>query len=124
MLFRSKEYGLGLLPYRPLASGLLTGKYRRNQAPEAGTRLGKLKHHADKYLTETNFDTVERLDVFARERGCKLTELAFSWLAAQPFVSSIIPGASTPAQVDENLAAVAFRLTSEDLDEIDRLTGG
>jgi aryl-alcohol dehydrogenase-like predicted oxidoreductase len=119
-----REYGLGLLPYRPLASGLLTGKYRRDQPLPVEGRLSKLKHHADKYLSEANLDTVERLAAFARDRGCKLTELAFSWLAAQPFVSSIIPGASTPAQVEENLAAVEYRLSPEDLAEIDRLTGG
>lgn len=118
-----REYRLGLLPYRPLASGLLTGKYSREQRPAEG-RLSKLKHHADKYLSEANLDTVERLGAFARERGCKMTELAFSWLAAQPFVSSIIPGASTPEQVEENLAAVEYRLTPDDLAEIDRLTSG
>jgi aryl-alcohol dehydrogenase-like predicted oxidoreductase len=119
-----REYGLGLLPYRPLASGLLTGKYGRDRPPPEDSRLSKLKHHAAKYLSERNLETVERLDGFARERGCKLTELAVSWLAAQPFVSSIIPGASTPAQVEENLAAAEYRLTPEDLAEIDRLTSG
>ena len=119
-----REYGLGFLPYRPLASGLLTGKYRRDQPPAEGTRLSKMKHHAEKYLSDANFDTIERLGAFARQRGCKMTELAFSWLAAQPFVSSIIPGASTPAQLEENLAAAAYRLTPEDLAEIDRLTAG
>ena len=83
-----------------------------------------MKHHADKYLSEANFDTVERLATFASQRGRTMTELAFSWLAAQPFVSSIIPGASTPAQVEENLAAAERRLAPEDLAEIDRLTGG
>jgi aryl-alcohol dehydrogenase-like predicted oxidoreductase len=119
-----REYGLGFLPYRPLASGLLTGKYRRHQPPAEGTRLSKMKHHAEKYLSDANFDTIERLSAFARQRGCTMAELAFSWLAAQPFVSSIIPGASTPAQLEENLAAAAYRLTPEDLVEIDRLTGG
>lgn len=119
-----REYGLGFLPYRPLASGLLTGKYRRDRPPAEGTRLSKMKHHAQKYLSDTNFGTIERLGAFARQRGCTMTELAFSWLAAQPFVSSIIPGASTPAQLEENLAAAAYRLTPEDLAEIDRLTGG
>lgn len=118
-----REYGLGFLPYRPLASGLLTGKYRRDQPPGAGTRLSKMKHHAEKYLSVANFDTVQKLEGFARERGCTLAELAFSWLAARPFVSSIIPGASTPAQVEENHAAIGYRLTAEDLSEIDRLTG-
>jgi aryl-alcohol dehydrogenase-like predicted oxidoreductase len=118
-----REYGLGFLPYRPLASGLLTGKYRRDQPPAEGTRLANMKHHAVKYLTEANLETVDRLREFACQRGCTLTELAFSWLAAQPFVSSIIPGASSPAQLEENLAAAEYRLTPADLEEIDRLTG-
>jgi aryl-alcohol dehydrogenase-like predicted oxidoreductase len=117
-----KEYGLGFLPYRPLASGLLTGKYRRDQPPGEGTRLAKLKHHAQKYLSAANFDTVHNLEEFARQRGHSLTQLALSWLAAQPFVSSIIPGASTPEQLEENLAAATVALTPDELEEIDRLT--
>ncbi len=119
-----REYGLGFLPYRPLASGMLTGKYRRDESPAEGTRLAQLKHHAEKYLTERNFDTVQHLSQFAQQRGCTLTDLALSWLAAQPFVSSIIVGASNPSQLEENLAAVEYRLTAEDLKDIDRLTSG
>lgn len=118
-----KAYDLGFFPYRPLASGILTGKYRRSQPPPEGTRMAKLKRHADKYMRDTNFDVAERLGDFAAERGHSLTELAFSWLAAQPFVSSIIPGASTPEQVEENVAAIGWKLSSEDLTEIDRLVG-
>lgn len=118
-----KEYGLGLLPYRPLASGILTGKYRRDQAPPEGSRLAKMKRHADKYMRGANFDVAEPLGEFAAARGHSLTELAFSWLAAQSFVSSIIPGASTPEQVEENVAAVGWKLSPEDLVEIDRLSG-
>lgn len=117
-----REYGLGFLPYRPLASGLLTGKYRRDQPPADGTRLAQMKHHAAKYLSERNFDTVQQLQGFAHERNYTLTQLALSWLAAQPFVSSIIPGASTAAQLEENLTAVERRLTPEDLKEVDRIT--
>lgn len=118
-----KAYDLGFMPYRPLASGILTGKYRRDQPPPEGTRLAKMKRHADKYLSEANFDVVERLGEFAAARGHSLTELAFAWLAAQDFVSSIIPGASTPRQVEENVAAVEWTLEPEDLAEIDRLIG-
>jgi aryl-alcohol dehydrogenase-like predicted oxidoreductase len=115
--------GLGFLPYRPLASGILTGKYRRNMPPAEGTRLARMKHHAEKYITESNFDVAERLGEFAAVRGRTLTELAFSWLAARPFVSSIIPGATKPAQVEENVAAIGWRLTPEELAEIDQLSG-
>jgi aryl-alcohol dehydrogenase-like predicted oxidoreductase len=118
-----EAYRLGFLPFRPLASGILTGKYQRNQPLPQGTRLAQLKHHAEKYYRDSNLGVAERLGEFAAARGHSLTELAFSWLAAQPFVSSIIPGASRPGQVEENVAAVGWRLTPEDLAEIDRLTG-
>lgn len=118
-----EAYGLGLLPYRPLASGILTGKYRRNEPPPEGTRLARLGRHAKKYINDANFDVVERLGAFAAAHGHSLTELAFAWLAAQPFVSSIIPGATRPEQVEENVASVDWRLTSEELAEIDRITG-
>jgi aryl-alcohol dehydrogenase-like predicted oxidoreductase len=117
-----EAYGLGFLPYRPLASGILTGKYRRGEALPAGTRMARLKHHAAKYARDKNFEVAERLDEFAKARGHTLIELAFSWLAARPFVSSIIPGAMTPEQVEQNVAAVGWKLTAEELAEIDRLS--
>jgi aryl-alcohol dehydrogenase-like predicted oxidoreductase len=117
--------GMGLLPYRPLASGILTGKYRRNAPPPEGSRLAKLKHHAEKYAQDANFDVAEKLGAFAEARGHRLVELAFAWLAAKPFVSSIIPGATSPAQVEENIAAAGkWRLTQEDLAEIDQILDG
>jgi aryl-alcohol dehydrogenase-like predicted oxidoreductase len=117
--------GMGLLPYRPLASGILTGKYKRNAPLPEGSRLAKMKHHADKYAQDANFDVAEKLGVFAEARGHKLTELAFAWLAAKPFVSSIIPGATSPAQVEENVAAASkWRLTADDLAEIDKILAG
>jgi aryl-alcohol dehydrogenase-like predicted oxidoreductase len=117
-----KAHSLGFLPYRPLASGILTGKYRRDEPPPDGTRLARMKHHAEKYIRDSNFDVAERLGEFALARGHTLTELAFSWLAAQPFVSSIIPGATKPRQIEENVAAVGWRLSPDDLAEVDRLS--
>jgi aryl-alcohol dehydrogenase-like predicted oxidoreductase len=117
-----EAYGLGFLPYRPLASGILSGKYRRGAAPPAGTRMARLKHHAAKYLRDEKLDVAERLEDFAAARGHALIELAFSWLAAKPFVSSIIPGAMTPEQVAQNVAVAGWRLTPEELAEIDRIS--
>jgi aryl-alcohol dehydrogenase-like predicted oxidoreductase len=117
-----EAYGLGFLPYRPIASGILTGKYRRGEPLPAGTRMERLKHHAAKYARDRNFDVAERLEDFAVARGHTLIELAFSWLAARPFVSSIIPGAMTPEQVEQNVAAAGWRLTPEELAEIDRIS--
>jgi aryl-alcohol dehydrogenase-like predicted oxidoreductase len=116
-----EAYGLGFLPYRPLASGILSGKYRRGEAPPAGTRMARLKHHAAKYFRDEKLDVAERLEDFAAARGHTLIELAFSWLAAKPFVSSIIPGAMTPEQVEQNVAVAGWRLTPEELAEIDRI---
>lgn len=117
-----QAYGLGLLPYFPLASGLLTGKYKRNASMPDGTRFGNNQQLADRYLTDANWVIVERLDKFCLERGHSLLELAFSWLAANPLVSSIIAGATKPEQLDLNLRAVDWALTAEDMAEMDRLT--
>ena len=118
-----QAYGLGLLPYFPLASGLLTGKYKRNAPLPDGARLGNVQRLADRYLTDANWAIVERLDKFCGARGHSLLELAFSWLAANPLVSSIIAGATKPEQLDLNIKAVDWLLTGEDMAEIGRLTG-
>lgn len=119
-----RRYGLSLLPYFPLASGLLTGKYRRNSPPPEGARLAKAKGLADRYLTGPNFDLVEKLEAFARARDRSLTDLAFAWLASRDFVASIIAGATTPEQVQANAKAVAWKLTTEDLDGIGTILNG
>ncbi len=117
-----QAYGLGLLPYFPLACGLLTGKYKRDAAPPEGTRLSVMKQRADQYLTQQNFDIVEKLAEFTRARGHTLLELAFSWLAAKEPVASVIAGATKPEQVEQNVRAVDWKLTPDELSEIDRIT--
>jgi len=116
-----KSYGLGLLPYFPLASGLLSGKYKRDKLPE-GARLTKSKRLSDRYFNEANWSKVELLQDFCAKRGHSLLELAFSWLAANPVVSSIIAGATKPEQVDQNTKAVGWRLGAEDMVEVDHIT--
>ena len=118
----AQEYGLGILPYFPLASGLLTGKYRRNATMPEGARLTTTQRLADRYMTEANWERVERLDDFAKARGRTLLELAFSWLAAKPVVSSVIAGATKPEQLEANVRATEWTLTPEDLAEIDAIT--
>lgn len=115
-----KAFGLGMLPYFPLASGLLTGKYKRDKSPE-GTRL-TVAPFAKRFTTEENFAIVERLADFCKKRGHTMLELAFSWLAANPINSSIIAGATRPEQLEQNVKAVEWKLTPEDLVEIDALT--
>lgn len=114
--------GLGLLPYFPLASGLLTGKYKRNTPLPADARLTKTQRLADRYLTDKNWHIAEQLEDFATARGHTLLELAFSWLLARPPVASVIAGATRPDQVDANVAAGSWTLSAEDMAEIDRIT--
>jgi aryl-alcohol dehydrogenase-like predicted oxidoreductase len=119
-----EAYGLGLIPFSPLANGLLTGKYRRDRSLPEGARLTTTQRMADRYLTERNWAIVERLAWFCEARGHTMLELAMSWLASRPGVSSIIAGATTPEQLEENVRAVDWALTTEEMDEIDRLTAG
>jgi aryl-alcohol dehydrogenase-like predicted oxidoreductase len=115
-------HGVGFLPYFPLASGLLSGKYRRNAALPQGARLTISPRLTDRFLNEQNYELVEQLEDFCAKRGCTLLELAFAWLLARPFVASVIAGASTPAQLQQNAKAVEATLTADDLAEIDRIT--
>jgi aryl-alcohol dehydrogenase-like predicted oxidoreductase len=116
-------HGIGLLPYYPLASGFLTGKYKRGDAMPAGARLTRFSRYSDRFMTATNWTYLENLEAFAKARGHSLLDLAISWLAAQPVVSSIIAGATKPEQLDLNVEALDWQLNQQDLIEIDRLTG-
>lgn len=116
-----QAHGLGLLPYYPLASGLLTGKHRRDGSTFAGTRLATTQVFKDLFVRDANWTKVEALRGFADERGHTLLELAMSWLAARPTVSSIIAGATRPEQIEANVKATGWTLTPEDLAAIDKL---
>ncbi|HVJ55602.1 MAG TPA: aldo/keto reductase [Aliidongia sp.] len=115
-------YGIGLLPYFPLASGLLTGKYKRNAEMPEGARLTVTQRLSDRYMSERNWAIVEKLESFCAERERTMLELAFSWLASRPNVSSVIAGATKPEQVEQNVKAADWRLTQDELAEIDRIT--
>ena len=106
----SNELGIGLVPYFPLASGLLTGKFRRGQAPPAGTRMAS---RSDR-LTDPVFDRLEALEAFAEERDHSLLELAIAGLLSQPGVASVIAGAMTPEQVRRNAAAADWQLAPDE----------
>ncbi len=99
--------GLGQLPYFPLASGMLTGKYQRGEPAPEGTRLARVPRLAERALTGENFDLVERLSAFAAERGRDLLSLAFAWLLSQPVITSVIAGATSAEQVRSNVAAAS-----------------
>ena len=113
--------GLSFMPYFPLASGILTGKYRRGEPVPAGTRLGGGGGElAEKVIDEDRLSAAERLTAFAESRGHSLLELALSWLAAQPSIATVIAGATSVEQVRANAAATAaWSLTSEDLVRVD-----
>lgn len=114
-----ERFGLGMLPYFPLASGLLTGKYRRDSAPPEGSRLARAEALARRTMTERNFDRVEALTAFAEARDRSLLDLAFGWLLSQDVISSVIAGATSPEQVRSNVgAAGAWRLDREEMKEV------
>jgi len=116
-----EAYGLGMLPYFPLASGLLTGKYKKDSMPE-GARLTDMPRFANRgYVTDENFAKVGKLEAFAAERGHSLLELAFSWLAAQKVTGSVIAGATKPEQIQSNVAAASWKITADDLARIDEI---
>jgi aryl-alcohol dehydrogenase-like predicted oxidoreductase len=118
----ARHFGMGLLPYFPLANGLLTGKYKRNAAMPEGARMTREAQRAGEVLTDANWTKTEKLTDFCGARAKTLIELAFSWLAAQPVVSSVIAGATKPEQIAANVKAAEWVLTPEDLAEIDTIT--
>ena len=117
-----QAFGLGMLPYFPLASGLLTGKYAPHQPIPENTRFQALKGLADRYLTESNWKIVQSLEEFCARRGHTLLELAFTWLLARPTVASVIAGATKPEQLEQNVKAAEASLTPEEIAEIDTIT--
>jgi aryl-alcohol dehydrogenase-like predicted oxidoreductase len=118
-----RRLGLSFMPYFPLASGMLTGKYRRGQPPPPGTRMAG-RDGWDEFLTDERFDVVEGLTAFAKEHGHTILELAMSWLASQPEIATVIAGATSAEQVRANAEAVeVWRLGDDDFAEIADLLG-
>jgi aryl-alcohol dehydrogenase-like predicted oxidoreductase len=124
LLPAAQQYNLGLLPFFPLANGLLTGKYKPGTEPPADSRFAKAPALRERSATPRNQAIATKLDVFAQERGRTLLELAFSWLAARPQVSSVIAGATRVEQVEQNVKAASWKLSAEEMAEIDRITLG
>jgi aryl-alcohol dehydrogenase-like predicted oxidoreductase len=123
LLATCERHNLGILPYFPLASGMLTGKYTRGASAPPGTRLAGLpEERRTKAMSDKAFDIVDALTAFAAERGHTLIELAMSWLAGLPHMASVIAGATKPDQVRTNAAALNWSLTADDRAEIDRIT--
>lgn len=117
-----QQFGLGILPYFPLASGMLTGKYHRGEDAPQGTRLAQWGERGKAALSDDNFDVVEKLEAFARECGHTLLELAMSWLASKPEISSVIAGATSPEQAAQNAAAASWRLNDEEMRTVNEIS--
>ncbi len=117
-----EKFGMSELPYFPLASGLLTGKYQRRQEHPTDSRLAQKPALGERYATPENWDKVEALAAFASRHGHNLLELAFSWLLSHKAIGSVIAGATKPEQVEANSKAGNWKLSPDELAEIDRIT--
>ena len=119
-----QELGIAYLPYFPLASGVLTGKYVRGAKPPAGTRLDRWGQRAQGVLNDATFDTVDALSNWASKHDRSVLDLAFAWLLAKPAMASVIAGATTPGQIAANTAAGDWTLSAAEVDEVDALVSG
>lgn len=115
-----EQYGLGVIPYSPLASGFLTGKYQPGRPPPEGSRLSAPSWGAPD-LSDENFTRLAKLETFAQERDHPVADLALAWLASQAQVCTVIAGATRPEQVEENVRAMEWSLTPDDLAALDRV---
>ncbi len=120
-----QELNIAFVPYFPLKSGLLTGKYRKGVTPPEGRLSGQKGSYFERmgstHLTEENLEKVERLIQFAESRGHSILDLAFAWLLARPQVASVIAGATKPEQIEANARAVRWTLTQDDLQAVDQI---
>jgi aryl-alcohol dehydrogenase-like predicted oxidoreductase len=122
MIPELRRQDMSLLPFAPLANGLLTGKYRKDAPMPQNTRVANSPRQAERYLGGEGWRVIEDLVAFSARRGHTLLELAFAWVAAQDPVCSVIAGAMTPEQVAANVAAIGWRLSGEELAEIEKIT--
>ncbi len=117
-----QTYGVGVVPWGPLASGFLTGKYRRGREMPTGARLASPLSIYGDTLTDANFDKLAKLEAFAQERGHSVGELAIAWLLSHPWLGSVIAGAMNTEQLSTNLAAASWKLTTEDTVQLDKIS--
>jgi aryl-alcohol dehydrogenase-like predicted oxidoreductase len=118
-----QKFGLGILPYFPLASGFLTGKYRRGEDLPEGARLSNpaMQGMASRIMNDRNWDKLEKLEDFAQQHGKTMVDLAIGWLASKPYVGSVIAGATKPEQLDSNVTAGDWKLTPEEMAAVDAI---
>ncbi|MCC7347046.1 MAG: aldo/keto reductase, partial [Variibacter sp.] len=115
---------LGLLPYFPLASGLLSGKYKAGAPMPEGSRLATSARHINRFVNDDFLRAADALGAYAASRGRTLLALAFGWLLSEPLIPSVIAGATKPEQLEQNVAAATWAMTAEERAEVDRITAG
>jgi len=118
-----QQYNIGIIPYSPLASGFLTGKYRKGEQPPADARLSGPNPAFRRIFTDANYDKLAKLEAFAKERGHAVGELAIAWLLAKPCVCTVIAGARKTGQVDANIKAGDWKLTADEVAKVDEIAG-
>ncbi len=116
-----QAHGIGIIPWGPLAAGFLTGKYQRGKGIKAGARFDKPVAIYSDIMTDANFDKLAKLEAFARERGHSVGELAVAWLLSHPWLGSVIAGATNTEQLSLNVAATGWKLTTDDIIELDKI---
>jgi len=116
-----QSYGVGVIPWGPLAGGFLTGKYRRGQQIPAGVRLANPSAIYPDILADANFDKLDKLEAFAKKRGHSVVELAIAWLLSHPWLGSVIAGAMNIEQLSANVAAGSWKLVTEDTVQLDKI---
>jgi aryl-alcohol dehydrogenase-like predicted oxidoreductase len=119
-----QAHGIGVIPYAPLADGFLTGKYRRGEKAPVGTRAANVQPIGNMMLTDANFDTLDKLESFAKERGHTVLELAIAWLTSRPWISTVITGATKPEQISANVNASSWKLSAEEINEVNSISSG
>ena len=117
-----RERGMTLLPYAPLAGGFLSGKYHRGEPLPKNARLAYSSHHASDVINDRNWKLAEKLRDFAKRTDRSMLDVAFGWLLSRPVTASVIAGAMTPEQVEQNVRAGATNLSADEVAELDRLT--
>ena len=115
----AQEYGLGLMPFSPLGGGFLTGKYRRGEEPPVGSRVAREERYYETYLTEANFDILERAEAIAAECDGSVLQVSLAWLLKHPDVTSPVIGPRTVSQLESNLDSVDLTLTDEQFKQLD-----
>ncbi len=119
-----KAHDVGVIPWGPLAGGFLTGKYRRNEEPPTSPPGGRPRkafiHLYNAFMTDANWDRLGKLEGFAKDRGHTVGELAIAWLLSHPWLSTVIAGATKPEQLDANVAGAAWKLTADEIAQVEQ----